>query len=179
MIMSATSIPSNAGTEGCFAVIKFIEEPPKQLFVNQWFDVSISILMPRSRTLNDTKSTYTIQLRPHLYNFTRGEISSLPVAESDNVQLIMNPPLICFPSSTTGSPSEHIARAKCKMSCPTLQSSKSSAFRIQLHAEPDPMVSFYIEPAFSQPLSLVNARLCIDSPNWEDVWYKGTFLCKQ
>ena len=172
--MSVTMIPRSAGTDGRFAVIKFIEEPPKQLFVNQWFDVGISILMPRSIASSETESTCTVDLRPNLFRFNLGETSSQPVGESDNVQLTMNPPFISFPLSKTGSPSEHVGRAKCKIVCSSDQNSKPSAFSIRFHAELDRSIPVDIKPAFSQPLSLVNARLLIESSDWEDIWYKGT-----
>lgn len=168
--MSVTMTPGNAGTDGRFAVIKFIEEPPKQLFVNQWFDVG----MLRSIASSDTESTCTVDLRPNLFRFTLGETSSQPVGKSDNVQLTMNPPFISFPLSKTGSPSEHVARAKCKIVCSSDQNSKPSAFSIRFHAELDRSIPVEIKPAFSQPLSLVNARLLVESSDWEDIWYKGT-----
>lgn len=174
--MSASmSSPSLVAPDDRFALVKFIEEPPKHIFVEKWFDVGISIHMPRSQAQKSPDATYTVQLKPRLYRYTRGKTSSQPVSPSDSVQLTMNPPYIALPLSKTGSPSEHIARAKCKISCPT-QSSKPSAFSIQFHAEmgSSQEISFEVKPSFSQPLSIVNAKLTVESPGWEDVWYKGT-----
>lgn len=131
--MAALMSPGLVAPDDRFAIIKFIEEPPKHIFVEKWFDVGISIHMPRAQALSALESTYTVQLKPHLYRYTRGKTSSQPVSQTDNVHLTMNPPFISLPVSKTGSPSEHIARAKCKISCP-VQSSKPSAFSIQFKA---------------------------------------------
>lgn len=169
--MSPGLVPPNEQS----AVIKFIEEPPKHVFVEKWFDVGISIHFPRSQTSDETlESTYTVELKPSLYRYTRGKTSSQPVSQSDNVQLTMNPRTICLPLSKTGSPSEHIAKARCKISCP-VQSSKPSAFSIQFVAAKEADLAFEVKPAFSQALTIVNAKLSVESPGWEDIWYKGMY----
>lgn len=172
--MSALTSPAIAPPDERFAVIKFIEEPPKHIFVEEWFDVGISIQLPRSKSVT-SGSTYTVELKPSLYRWTRGKTSSQPVSRSDSVQLSMNPPTISLPVSKTGSPSEHIAKAKCRISCP-VQSSKPTAFSIQFNDAKIDNPLFEVKPSFSQPLTIVNAKLKVESPGWEDTWYKGELI---
>ncbi len=171
--MSALTSPAIAPPDERYAIIKFIEEPPKHIFVDEWFEVGISIQLPRSKSIS-SGSTYTVQLAPRLYRWTRGRASSQPVSRSDNVQLSMNPTTISIPVSKTGSPSEHIAKAKCKISCP-VQNPKPTAFSIQFNDAKVDNPLFEVKPSFSQPLTIVNAKLKIESPGWEDTWYKGEY----
>ena len=175
MEMSAATSPGLVTPDDRFAIITFIEEPPKHIFVEKWFDVGVLVTMhtmPKAQALGPLESTFTMQLKPHLYRYTQGETSSQPASQTDNVHLTMNPPFLSLCVSETGSPSEYIARAKCKISCSGVQSSKPLAFSIQFKAETEPTAVFDVKPTFSQPLSIVNAKLTVESPGWEDTWYK-------
>ena len=68
--MAALMRPGLIAPDDRFAIIKFIEEPPKHIFVEKWFDVGISIHMPRAQALSMLESTFTVQLKPHLYRYT-------------------------------------------------------------------------------------------------------------
>lgn len=152
-------------------IIKFIEEPPKYIFCDSWFDVGLSILTPRITNATEEISA-PIKLKPKLFRYTQGKISSQAVHEGDNVELVMNPDVISFPVSKTGSPSEHIARGKLKISSTSTKGSNPSAFVIQFEAETEESLPYEVPPIYSQPLSIVTAKISLEAPEWESTWYK-------
>ena len=57
---------STPGTKQKAAIIKFIEEPPKHIFCDSWFDIGLSILTPRITNTNEEISA-PIKLKPKLF----------------------------------------------------------------------------------------------------------------
>ena len=164
--------------EGSHSVqINFSNEPPANLFCDEWFEIGVSLQVPN--TLRETHHDQSSPLASsnhalHLTPVVHPKASSTH-DEHNNVQVYMDPPTITFQIGSSSQGEK--ASARCRIHCPVDHLGPTEYYLSFVESwgtaqamAPQPPIT--VKCSMSRPMQFVNAKLKLEPGEWEDVWYK-------
>jgi hypothetical protein len=196
-------VPGHNDHAGDYLVIlamDFVEEPPKYVLKDEWFDIRISAIFSSTgaeEKMNDkdkhkdATTTTSVLLKPTLSRYTKNSLIqtdgpqnkvSSGIVLPKGLQLEMKPEVITLrwdleeQQAATNKGITKEERAQCKISSMAESmdvSSFSGDYRLEFHAFDESNECLKGKTVVSRSFCIVDAKLSLDSPEWDEVWYKG------
>ena len=165
---SALDSPPDKPPSGEYvAAIKFDQQPPRHIFREQWFDMTLKLDLSDSHDYIHRHPFPKVNICPQLYRYSSTHKEFRAVKHTDRFQVVMNPERVTLKLSS-GANKPFVTEVKCKISCPLEEKCLAIEF-----IEANPYDSgIKVQPVMSQKLNMVNAKLEVNGIEWEKIWYK-------